>query len=169
MRPDRLAEFTHAQAPATLRRSILITANQPFSGWDNVFPDPGMTVAAMIDGYKPAQPGWMVGTHAAGGGVAIGLCRVRSSACVTARRGSRRAPGSTAIPNTNTAHSPLTSADARLTLCLGFLRTRHYHCELCRVESKFCEQISCMPRRLPLPKPFQERSNDCMLAGLKPL
>ena len=28
------------------RRSILITANQPFSGWDNVFPDPGMTVAA---------------------------------------------------------------------------------------------------------------------------
>ena len=29
------------------RRSILITANQPFSGWDNVFPDPGMTVAAI--------------------------------------------------------------------------------------------------------------------------
>jgi hypothetical protein len=28
-------------------RSILITANQPFSGWDNVFPDPGMTVAAI--------------------------------------------------------------------------------------------------------------------------
>ena len=26
---------------------ILITANQPFSGWDNVFPDPGMTVAAI--------------------------------------------------------------------------------------------------------------------------
>ena len=24
-----------------------ITANQPFSGWDNVFPDPGMTVAAI--------------------------------------------------------------------------------------------------------------------------
>ena len=31
------------------RRSILITANQPFSGWSNVFPDPDMTVAA-IDG-----------------------------------------------------------------------------------------------------------------------
>jgi DNA replication protein DnaC len=29
------------------RRSILITANQAFSGWDNVFPDPGMTVAAI--------------------------------------------------------------------------------------------------------------------------
>lgn len=29
------------------RRSILITANQPFSSWDQVFPDPGMTVAAI--------------------------------------------------------------------------------------------------------------------------
>ena len=29
------------------RRSILITANQPFSGWGTVFPDPGMTVAAI--------------------------------------------------------------------------------------------------------------------------
>ena len=29
------------------RRSILLTANQPFSGWDSVFPDPGMTVAAI--------------------------------------------------------------------------------------------------------------------------
>ena len=29
------------------RRSILITANQPFWRWDNVFPDPGMTVAAI--------------------------------------------------------------------------------------------------------------------------
>src|SRR5271155_5373261 len=29
------------------RRSILLTANQPFSGWDHVFPDPGMTVAAI--------------------------------------------------------------------------------------------------------------------------
>lgn len=29
------------------RRSILITANQPFSGWSNVLPDPGMTVAAI--------------------------------------------------------------------------------------------------------------------------
>ena len=29
------------------RKSILITANQPFSGWNNVFPDPGMTIAAI--------------------------------------------------------------------------------------------------------------------------
>jgi DNA replication protein DnaC len=29
------------------RRSLLITANQPFSGWDHVFPDAGMTVAAI--------------------------------------------------------------------------------------------------------------------------
>jgi DNA replication protein DnaC len=29
------------------RRSLLITANQPFSGWNNVFLDPGMTVAAI--------------------------------------------------------------------------------------------------------------------------
>ncbi|CAE6871119.1 hypothetical protein R69658_08158 [Paraburkholderia aspalathi] len=28
-------------------KSLLITANQPFSGWNNVFPDPGMTVAAI--------------------------------------------------------------------------------------------------------------------------
>ena len=29
------------------RRSILITANQPFGEWNNVFPDPAMTVAAV--------------------------------------------------------------------------------------------------------------------------
>jgi DNA replication protein DnaC len=29
------------------RRSLLTTANQPFSGWNDVFPDPGMTVAAI--------------------------------------------------------------------------------------------------------------------------
>lgn len=29
------------------RRSLLITANQPFSAWNNVFPDPAMTVAAI--------------------------------------------------------------------------------------------------------------------------
>lgn len=29
------------------RRSLLITANQPFSSWDQVFPDHGMTVAAI--------------------------------------------------------------------------------------------------------------------------
>ena len=29
------------------RRSLLITANQPFGDWDKVFPDPAMTVAAI--------------------------------------------------------------------------------------------------------------------------
>ena len=29
------------------RRSLMITANQPFSGWNDVFPDPSMTVAAI--------------------------------------------------------------------------------------------------------------------------
>ncbi|MGY6126826.1 IS21-like element helper ATPase IstB (plasmid) [Paraburkholderia strydomiana] len=29
------------------RKSLLITANQPFSGWNDVFPDPGMTIAAI--------------------------------------------------------------------------------------------------------------------------
>jgi DNA replication protein DnaC len=29
------------------RRSLLITANQPFSAWDSVFPEPAMTVAAI--------------------------------------------------------------------------------------------------------------------------
>jgi hypothetical protein len=29
------------------RKNLLITANQPFSGWNDVFPDPGMTVAAI--------------------------------------------------------------------------------------------------------------------------
>ena len=29
------------------RRSLLITANEPFSGWNDVFRDPGMTVAAI--------------------------------------------------------------------------------------------------------------------------
>ncbi len=29
------------------RRSILITANQPFGAWDAIFPDPAMTVAAI--------------------------------------------------------------------------------------------------------------------------
>lgn len=29
------------------RRSIMITANQPFSGWDSVFPEKAMTVAAI--------------------------------------------------------------------------------------------------------------------------
>ena len=29
------------------RRSLLITANQPFGAWDAIFPDPAMTVAAI--------------------------------------------------------------------------------------------------------------------------
>ena len=29
------------------RRSMLITANQPFGDWDKVFPDPAMTLAAV--------------------------------------------------------------------------------------------------------------------------
>ena len=29
------------------RRGIIVTANQPFPGWSNVFPDPGMTVTAI--------------------------------------------------------------------------------------------------------------------------
>jgi len=29
------------------RRSILITANQPFGAWDAIFPDPAMTVAGI--------------------------------------------------------------------------------------------------------------------------
>ena len=29
------------------RRSIMITANQPFGGWDGIFPDKAMTVAAI--------------------------------------------------------------------------------------------------------------------------
>ena len=34
-------------APRYERHSLAITANQPFSAWDNVFPDPAMTVAAI--------------------------------------------------------------------------------------------------------------------------
>ena len=30
------------------RRSLLITANQPFGAWDAIFPDPAMTVAASM-------------------------------------------------------------------------------------------------------------------------
>jgi DNA replication protein DnaC len=44
---DDLSYVRKDQAETSVRRSILITANQPFSGWDNVFPDPGMTVAAI--------------------------------------------------------------------------------------------------------------------------
>ncbi len=29
------------------RRSMLITANQPFADWNKVFPDPAMTIAAV--------------------------------------------------------------------------------------------------------------------------
>ena len=30
------------------RRSMLITANQPFGDWNKVFPDPAMTLAALV-------------------------------------------------------------------------------------------------------------------------
>ena len=30
-----------------MRRSILITANQPFGEWNRIFPDPAMTLAAV--------------------------------------------------------------------------------------------------------------------------
>ena len=36
------------------RRSIMITANQPFGGWDGIFPDKAMTVAA-IDRLRPSR------------------------------------------------------------------------------------------------------------------
>ena len=29
------------------RRSLIVTCNQPFSTWDQIFPDPAMTVAAV--------------------------------------------------------------------------------------------------------------------------
>ncbi|KOX48341.1 ATPase AAA, partial [Streptomyces purpurogeneiscleroticus] len=29
------------------RRSLITTCNQPFSAWDQIFPDPAMTVAAI--------------------------------------------------------------------------------------------------------------------------
>ena len=29
------------------RRSLIVTCNQPFSTWDQIFPDPAMTVAAI--------------------------------------------------------------------------------------------------------------------------
>jgi DNA replication protein DnaC len=54
---DDLSHFRKDQAETSVlfeliaerheRRSILITAKQPFSGWNNVFPDPGLTVAAI--------------------------------------------------------------------------------------------------------------------------
>ena len=54
---DDLAYVTKDQAETSVlfelisaryeRRSILITANQPFGEWDKIFPDPAMTVAAV--------------------------------------------------------------------------------------------------------------------------
>ena len=54
---DDLAYVTKDQAETSVlfelisaryeRRSILITANQPFGEWDRIFPDPAMTVAAV--------------------------------------------------------------------------------------------------------------------------
>jgi DNA replication protein DnaC len=37
------------------RRSLLITANQPFGEWNRVFPDPAMTLAA-VDGSCTTPP-----------------------------------------------------------------------------------------------------------------
>ena len=36
------SHFAHVGA----KRSLLITANQPFGQWDKIFPEPAMTVAA---------------------------------------------------------------------------------------------------------------------------
>ena len=54
---DDLAYFTRDQAETSVlfelisaryeRRSMLITANQPFGEWNRVFPDPAMTLAAI--------------------------------------------------------------------------------------------------------------------------
>ena len=54
---DDLAYVTKDQAETSVlfelisaryeRRSVLITANQPFGEWDKIFPDPAMTVAAV--------------------------------------------------------------------------------------------------------------------------
>ena len=54
---DDLAYVTKDQAETSVlfelisaryeRRSMLITANQPFGEWDKVFPDPAMTLAAV--------------------------------------------------------------------------------------------------------------------------
>jgi len=47
MRTSELVQRLEPIAERYGRRSILITANQPFSGWNNVCPGPGMTVAAI--------------------------------------------------------------------------------------------------------------------------
>jgi len=54
---DDIAYLTRAQAETSVlfeligaryeRRSLLITANQPFGAWEKIFPDPAMTLAAV--------------------------------------------------------------------------------------------------------------------------
>ncbi len=44
---EREATISDLLAERYERRSIAITANQPFSGWDNVFAEPAMTLAAV--------------------------------------------------------------------------------------------------------------------------
>jgi IstB-like ATP binding protein len=34
-------------APADHRPALIVTCNQPFSAWEQIFPDPAMTVAAI--------------------------------------------------------------------------------------------------------------------------
>ena len=57
--PDDIAYVTKDQAETSVlfeliaaryeRRSMLITANQPFGEWGKIFPDPAMTLQASID------------------------------------------------------------------------------------------------------------------------
>jgi len=37
------------------RKSLLISANQPFSDWNDVFLDPGMTVAVSTASFTPRR------------------------------------------------------------------------------------------------------------------
>jgi DNA replication protein DnaC len=43
----RVGPFIIVRRYSYERRSLLITANQPFGAWDAIFPDPAMTVAAI--------------------------------------------------------------------------------------------------------------------------
>jgi hypothetical protein len=55
--PDKCPELSRDQAETSVllelisaryeRRSMLITANQPFGEWNSIFPDPAMTLAAV--------------------------------------------------------------------------------------------------------------------------
>ncbi len=89
------------------RRSILITANQPFSGWSNVFPDAGMTVAAIdrlvhhstifelhkVESYRGKRP----------------LANKSSSATTTRHSANVNHPATTTTSPRSPLHDPLTS------------------------------------------------------------